>query len=160
MWCADIVRSQHAPFRIVPRFGQLPEYRSKVLVSKETWDVFQECEGWSHFANDADGFRPEVSLVVLSLLFAGDAERLAWESRSDDIHDSTPPLSVKGSHVVPDREQVKYTVPLASEEHFSSVRLFFHGADGSPPEQLAPEQPATSSGKKCQLIHLSPPSRL
>jgi hypothetical protein len=116
-------------------------------VSKETWNVLQQAPSGSHFANDSDGLGPHVSVVVLSSLGSGDTEGLAWESRSDDIHKATPGPRIKGSDVVPDREQGKHAVSLPAEKHLPAVGVDFDRAYGSPSEEMGSEEAPTSSGK-------------
>jgi hypothetical protein len=70
---------------------------------------------------------------------------LAWEAARDDIHQSTPWLSIEGSNVVPDREWLKASVVLASGEHPSCGGFVFDGAHTFPPEELAAEYAATSA---------------
>ena len=107
-----VIRSQHKPLRIEPCFGKLPEYGSEVRVSKETWDVLKQCESRSHLANDSNGLRPEVALVVFASLLSSDGERLAGKARADDI-DAAPPLSpVEGTNVRPDGELIQTPISL------------------------------------------------
>jgi hypothetical protein len=143
----DETRRDAIPDAIEPERGQLCENSANVSSSKDLCHVFQEHEPRSNFANDAEGVRPEVAFIEFTDVRTCGTPGLTWEARSDDIHDSTPRSAIEGSDVVPDWEQVQQAVPLASEEHFSAIRLFFHGADGSPAERSACEQPAASSGK-------------
>jgi len=106
-------RRYAVPPMTIPALGQLSEYGSKVRVSKETWNVLQEDESGLHLANDSNGGGPPVSRVVGTTSHSGDTERLARESRSNDIHDSTPGSTVEGVAVVPDREQGKHAVALS-----------------------------------------------
>ena len=46
---------------------------------------------------------PEMSLVFVGSLLAGDGERLARDAASDAVHDSTPRFRVEGGEVTPDR---------------------------------------------------------
>jgi len=143
----NIVRAQHAPLRIEPRFGQVPENRSKVAAPNKPWYVLQQRVPRSHFANDPDGFGPHIPLVVNSPLSPGNGERLAREARSDDIHDSTPRPPVEIANVRPDRERIEMAVFLPREQDSLPVGVMLDRADGSPSKQLRPEQPATSACK-------------
>lgn len=104
-------------------------------MGQKVWHVLQERESRSHLANDSDGVGPEVAVVVGSALPAGDAERLAGETGRDDIHNSTPRLTVEGSHVVPDGERRQRPVFLSSHEYFSAVRVDFNRAHDSVSKQ-------------------------
>jgi hypothetical protein len=95
---------QSRPDRIEPAFGKVPEYVSPASpLSKEPWDVLQEHEVGSHFANHPIDVGPEPPGVVGAETPAGSAVRLARESRSDEIHDSTPWSAVEGREIVPNR---------------------------------------------------------
>lgn len=144
---SNVIRSQHAPLRIVPRRGQLSENGSKVGVSKETWDVLQEAESRSYLANDPDSVGPHISLVLISAALAGDGERLARESRSDNIHRSTPRSTVKGSDVIPNWEHGKQTVGLPPQQDFPAVRLDLDGADGFESEEFRSKDPPARTCK-------------
>ncbi len=102
MWCTDLGRREHTPFRIEPERGQVSEYLS-AIPSKQVWDVLQKDEPGSYVANDACDIGPSVPIVVGPELFSGRAERLTREARSDAIHDSTPSFAVERSKVAPDR---------------------------------------------------------
>jgi len=102
---ADVVRSEHRPFRIEPERGQLPENVSEVGLSKEAWDVLQEREGRSNSAKNVGGSGPHVPRVFLRPARARDAERLAWETGRHEIHASSEAASVaagEGSDVAED----------------------------------------------------------
>lgn len=77
VWGANVVGSQHAPVRIVPRFGQITEDSPKIFVPKKSRHVFQERESGSYFANDPNCVGPEVALIVHSLTLASYRKRLA-----------------------------------------------------------------------------------
>tara|TARA_R100000808_G_scaffold16704_1_gene37524 strand:+ start:454 stop:672 length:219 start_codon:yes stop_codon:yes gene_type:complete len=68
----NIVRSQHRPFCIVPRFGQLSEYGIHPP-HKQAWDVFQEDVSGSSQANESDDFKEQPApLSVDPFPLAGD----------------------------------------------------------------------------------------
>lgn len=70
-------------------------------------DVFEEHESRSALVDDPGDVGPDPSLVRFPESLAGGAERLAGESRSDDIHATTPASSVEGSEVRPDRSLIQ-----------------------------------------------------
>jgi hypothetical protein len=104
---ADLGRAVHAPFRIEPERGQIPEYISQEPVSKEAWHVLQEDERGSHVANDPREGRPEPPRIVSPLSFSGDGGGLTRETRHDEIHEPTPSLAVEGFEIVPDRRWIQ-----------------------------------------------------
>jgi len=56
---SNIIRSQHTPFRIKPRFGQVSEYLSETSTgSKEAWDILQEDEAGSYLTKDPSDVGP------------------------------------------------------------------------------------------------------
>jgi hypothetical protein len=106
MSCSDLGRRKHAPLRIEPELGQVPE-NSFQASNKEAWDVLQKDPPGLNVANDADNLRPDVAVVALAELLPGDAKRLTGESRSNEIHDSTPRASIEGSEVTPERSRIQ-----------------------------------------------------
>ena len=75
---ANVVRSQHSPFRIIPHRGQVSENSSKPARS-EHWGVFHEDESGSYFANDPGHVVPHSRpCAVDSGAFACCADVLAW----------------------------------------------------------------------------------
>ena len=79
---AKVSRSEHAPFRSVPEFGQVPEYASEIPMSAEkSPNILQERETGSNFTNDSNGLWPEVAFVVGAAALTGDGEGLARKAR-------------------------------------------------------------------------------
>lgn len=60
----------------------------------ETSNVFTKDPSGSRECNNAAHLRPEVAVVFLGFLSAGDAERLAGEASTDEIDSSKPTQSV------------------------------------------------------------------
>jgi len=87
----DIVRSQHAPLRIEPRFGKVAkdaaEHASSISISacEETGYVLEEPEGSVTLSQYAKGVRPEVSGVQAAEALAGLTVRLAGKPAGDDV---------------------------------------------------------------------------
>jgi hypothetical protein len=119
-----------------PDFGQLPEYSSDIRFGKEAWHIFQPRDRWSYFVNDADGSGPAVAGVLLSKSFSRLAKRLTRETGRDNIHASTPGVSVKSETVIPDRGIVKVAVPDASLDNFDGIGIMLDIANGSPSEHI------------------------
>ncbi|MCY3784617.1 MAG: hypothetical protein OXG79_12655 [Chloroflexi bacterium] len=124
-------RAEHAPLRSEPEIGQRAEYGSKSGWSKDAWRILQEDVTRSHIANDSGDIWPEPSLVLLPAPLAGDAERLAREPRSDDIHDATPRAAVERSEVTPDRRFVQATLRHTRDHDRGVIGFPFDVADGS-----------------------------
>jgi hypothetical protein len=60
-----------------------------VSASNESWDIFEEHHGGFTGSYEFDEGWPDGSLVFGPESFTGDGIRLAWQSRSDDVHAST-----------------------------------------------------------------------
>ena len=103
---ADGCRGDTVPFRNPPARGQVCEYRAEAQ-GKVTWDVLAEEEPRVRFPDDAPDVRPEVARIADPATLAGDGEGLAWVSRSDEIHRSTPRATIEGGDVVPDRSLIQ-----------------------------------------------------
>jgi hypothetical protein len=87
-----------------------------------------------NFSNNAYGIWPSVSVVGVGFTLSGGAEWLAWESRRDDIHASTPRSPVECSNVIPDWGVVKVSVPDSCFDDFDWVFLSLDIADRRPSE--------------------------
>ena len=59
--------------------------------------------------DDPAGGAPQVALVVLSELSAGEAMRLARDPPNDAIHEATPRAAVEGSGIAPHRSRSQET---------------------------------------------------
>ena len=151
-----MVRSEHAPLRIEPQRGQVSENSSEPS-SSEHWGVLHEHETGSYLANDPSKLGPESAFLAVDAgAFSSRADVLARETARHDINSAFPLSSVKGSHVIPDRERFETPVVLAGHEYVSAVGVELDGADGSPSEQLSAKDASTSAREKCQLTHASP----
>jgi hypothetical protein len=141
-----MVRAQHSPIRIEPHLGKISKDTLKPSPSSEHWGVLHIDESGSYFANDTGHFLPESRLLAFdSCTFPGCADVLAGESSRHHVNTSAPSSSVKGSHVIPDRERLETPVVLTRHEYASGILVVFDGADGSPPEQSASENASTSA---------------
>jgi len=94
-------------------------------------DIFEEDEGRFDLADDSCDMRPEVARVVRTLALARDAERLAWISRSDDVHRAAPRAAIEGSNVVPDRRAIQGRVFHPRHESGRGVGFPFDMAHSS-----------------------------
>jgi hypothetical protein len=92
-------------------------------------DVLQENGRRPDFFGDAGDVRPSPAGVVFSLLVAGDAPGLARESRSDEIHDSTPRATIEGGEVRPDRCLIQEAFFHARSQYCGDIGLPLDHAD-------------------------------
>lgn len=101
---ASGARRESRPLCIEPAFGKVPEYVSpSSWLIKEPCDVLQEHEVGLHFANHPGDVRPEPTGIFGPEPLTGSAVRLTRESRSDEIHHSTPRSAIEGREIVPNR---------------------------------------------------------
>jgi hypothetical protein len=100
-------------------------------------------------------FPHTASLSFDSGTFTGGADVLAWESARHHVNTASPWTSVEGLYVIPDREGFETSIVLSGDQNIPCVSVPLDGADGSPPEELAPEYASTSACEKCQLIHVA-----
>jgi hypothetical protein len=113
MRSADVVRSEHCPFRIIPEFGQVSKNASKPS-SSERWGVFHERESRSYLANDPRHVSPKARAGAIdSSPLAGEADVLTGKAARNDVNMASPRAAVKGSHVIPDRERREGSVILS-----------------------------------------------
>jgi hypothetical protein len=112
----------------------------------EHWRVFHEREARSYLTNDTCHLAPEAAaLAVDPSASAGAGDVLAREATRDDIHESSPGSPVESADIVPHREGLEGAIVLSGEQHASGVGLDLDGADGTPAEQPASENAATSA---------------
>jgi hypothetical protein len=78
-------------------------------------DVLEGDDPGLESLDEACDVGPEVALVLVGSLLAGDGEGLARVAASDAVHEASPRASVEGSEVTPDRRCVQPP--------------FFHAAD-------------------------------
>jgi len=141
------------PLRIIPALGQVPENSAKIRSpssnrAAQSWYVLQQNVSRSYIANDPCSVGPEIAFVFLSEPLSCPTERLTRESRSDNIHASTPGSPVERSHIAPNRRVIEVSIPDPCPEHPDWVLSILDVAHRSPPEQvLRSEQSPTCSGK-------------
>lgn len=127
-----LLRREQVPFRIEPHPRQIPEDGGKSSSNKPR-HVLQEDNSGLHLANDLGDGRPDPPLVLLALPLAGGAPRLARESRSDEIHDSTPRATVEGGKVAPDRNRFQEPVRHARCQYRGGMSLPLDVTDRAKP---------------------------
>jgi len=149
---SGVASPEHSPSCIIPQRGQVAENTSKSARS-EHWGVFHEDESRSYFANDPRHLSPEAGAGAVDAgALPCSADVLARESTRHHVNTAAPWSSVKGSHVIPDRERREAPVVLASHENACCVAVKLDGADGAPVEQVPAEDASTSAREKSQLI--------
>jgi len=140
--------AEHSPFRIEPHRGQVTEHNVKPARGKER-GVLHEDELRSNFANDSRHLFPEAGAFTRdAVASAGCADVLAGKPSRNHVDTASPRVSVKGSHVIPDRERLQNSIILALDEYSSGIGFIFDCADCSPSEQVSCEYASTSPGKE------------
>jgi len=141
----NIGSSQHCPPAVIPERGQITEDNSE-SPSNESWTVFHEHESGSYFASDPRHVGPHPgSFPGDSCAFSGNADVLARKPARHHVNNSAPRSSVKGLHVIPNRERREGSIVLSCDKDSLCVGFPLNGADASVSEQLAPENAATSA---------------
>lgn len=79
-------------------------------------DVLEGDELGAEVADEVSDAGPEVSLVGVRSLLAGEGERLARVAANDAIHEAVPRSSVEGSEVTPDRSRIQGSFFHASDQ--------------------------------------------
>jgi hypothetical protein len=74
-----------------------------------------------------------------------DTDVLARKAPCHHVNKAIPWSSVKGLHVIPNRERREGSIVLSCHKHGLGVRVPLDGADASVPEQLAAENASTSA---------------
>jgi hypothetical protein len=142
---ADIGSAQHSPSRVIPERGQVTEDSSE-SASNESWGVLHKDVARSNLANDASELGPEAgAFSVNASALSCDADVLTGKAARNHVNTSSPRSSVKGPNVIPNRERREKAVILSGDKYACGVGVEFDGADGSPSEQVAAENAATSA---------------
>lgn len=87
-------------------------------------DVLETDEARCELLDESRDVGPEVSLVFVGALLAGDAERLARVAASDAIHEASPWACIEGLEVAPDRSVI--------QSPFAHARDKVRGCEGFP----------------------------
>ena len=147
--CSNIGSGKHSPSRVIPHLGKVSKDSVESSNNKH-WRVFHEDEARSYFANDPPHFSPEsTSFTVESgcVLICG-TDVLAGKSAAHGFNFAAPRPSIKGSHVVPDREAGQDSVALSLEQNFSAVRFNLDSTDAGMSEKDSAEDSSPCSCKK------------
>jgi hypothetical protein len=148
-----VARSHNSPSCREPHRGKVKQDQSKSSSHKHR-AVFHPHESGLNFTNNACHLAPKSRTGAADPgALAGSGDVLARESARHHVNSASPRSPVKGSHVIPDREGWKASVVLAGEKNIAGVGIKLDGTDSSPPEEMPPEDAATSACEKCQLIH-------
>lgn len=140
-----MVRSHNSPPRIKPQRGKVTEDHGKASRNKQR-TVFHPHESRSYLTDDARHLAPETgSLAGDAGALSGAANVLARKAARYHVNTASPWASVKGAHVIPDRERREAPVVLSGHENASCVAVVLDGADASPSEEVAAENASTST---------------
>jgi len=105
---SNVGRADTTPLRIEPELGQIGEDSGKSSSNKPRHVLQEDALGF-HLANDPGDVEPQAGAGALPkpLALPGDRDVLAGESRSDEIHSSTPRCAIEGCEIVPDRRAIQ-----------------------------------------------------
>src|SRR6266487_444106 len=146
--CPGVIRSENAPFCIVPQRGQVPEYNLDSSKS-EHWGVLHTDSTGSYFANNPLKLFPESRTFSSdSFAFSRCADILTGEPARNQVNTSSPRESVKSPNVVPDREWIEKAVILSLGKCRSAIWVPLDGADRNFPEEETSQDSASGTGKE------------
>ena len=158
---SNVGRSQHTPFRIVPRFGQVSKYASEVSVrpGKQPWDVLQQHPSRSYHANAVPRGWPHVARVVCACPSASNGKWLAREAGGKHVShaaiSSGVPVTEECADIAEDGGGVEVPVSDALGEDTLAVVVEFDVADASEPEPLCRAESAAGACVETEFIHRS-----
>jgi hypothetical protein len=72
-----------------------------------TGDILEEGKTGTDLAEHSPNVRPEVTGIGGALSLSRERERLTRVATSDEIHNATPRLAVKGREIAPDRSPIQ-----------------------------------------------------
>lgn len=128
-----------------------------------TEDVLEEDGPGLHLSDDSGDVGPEVPGIVGAEALAGEGEGLARVAANDEIHDSTPGSSVKGSQIRPNRRVIQPPFLHPFSQDFAGIGFDLDSADRSSisERQMDAEVESPGSGRQRQhvagLIHIQLP---
>jgi hypothetical protein len=131
---ARFLRAEYVPFTIEPEDDQRTKDRieeSSPVSGNDSWNVLEKDKARLNVGNDSEDVSPDEPVVVHAESPAGETDGLAWESRTDEIHRSTPRSAIEGANVIPDWSKVKGIVFHAGSEDRCREGGVFDIADGS-----------------------------
>jgi hypothetical protein len=131
---ARFLRAEYVPFTIEPEGDQGTEHEveeSSPISGKDSWDVLKKDKSRLNLGDDSPDVSPDEPFVGHAESPAGETDGLAWESRTDEIHRSTPRSAIEGANVIPDWSKVKGIVFHAGSEDRCREGGVFDIADGS-----------------------------
>lgn len=147
MWRTDVPSSEHTPRCIIPQVGKPAEHDVQ-SASAQVRGVLGEDIRRPSLANDAEHLEPQARTLAFETRTATSAGYiLARKTTRYDVHQASPGPSVEGADVIPDRERLEVSVPLALCEHALAVSVELDCADGSPTKQPGGKQSASGPGK-------------
>lgn len=129
---ANGCRAEQTPLRIEPELGKVVEDMGEPE-SNKLGDVLQQDESGSQVSDDGCDGWPEPALIVSSTLLPGQAERLAREAGSDEIHSATPRAAVERGEVIPDRSRIQARLRHPLHEDGRCVGVPLNVSHGSYP---------------------------
>ena len=145
---ADVSRSQHLPFRIIPERGKITEDSGKTSSNKHR-TVFHERESRSNIADNSRKLAPQsATRAVDARAFSRHGDVLTGEAAADDVDAAAPRAPVERAHVFKDGERREEAVALPRHKDSAAERFDFDGAYGAPSQERSGENAASSPGKK------------
>jgi hypothetical protein len=105
----NVVSSESFPSDNIPLFGKLPDHNCPIAWgspfsggSKDPWYVLKYHPFCSHFTDNSERFRPEVSLIICTTSKSCDTEGGTRESCCNDVNQSSKLFTPKGRYISED----------------------------------------------------------
>jgi len=127
---ADFCRAEYSRLNSVAFFFQF-DADSWESVFEVSGHVFTEYPEGFERAYMPEDVRPDMARVIFSQTLSGEAERLAWVSRSNDMYEATPRLRIECGNVIPDRKRRNGLVFHSRDHTCNGVGLPFNSAYGA-----------------------------
>jgi hypothetical protein len=108
-------------------------------------DVFGEDVSGLAFADDSAHLGPEVFCAGEAM--GGGAKRLARETTTDDVDESSPGLGIEFRDITKDRKPGEAAVVLPRREDLLAMGVEFNGADGLVSEKCVGKYPPANACK-------------
>lgn len=140
---AEVPRAKTRPLRIEPEAGKVGQHVTQPSRAQSR-HVLADEEGGAELFDDARNFRPEPARVGLSATLAGNADGLAGETTTDDIHIGKSISTLHLAYIV-ESDRVGPVTP----QHFAAVRIDFRLCDRAPHSSaLEPEVEHAHAGEE------------